>query len=668
MSSDVVLLVPFQPSQGTFIDKHVRRTALPGVNIPIMRARSAFEAHLGQHIAPSTPGWSSGANRVGATKHRSAAAVVLATHLEREGLSWHVIDPGAQSLSYWRKRLAELRASPPISLAICTTFIVSGGWLHQLCGLVRRALPTTQILLGGYYYGTSTKDFLDSDADVFCVGEGEVRFPAIVRALRDNRRDELKRIPGLYVREPDGGLVYTGRAEPIELQTLQMPDWRLAERCDPPVRISEDSLVYVVETQRGCIFKCEYCTYRTLSELNIMTPERAVDVIMNIVPKGAAKGSHIDIVDATGTYPHPRWERICELLIERGGSPYPITAYARVSDISESTAELMSRAGVCRVLIGQESGDQDMLNRMRKGTNVRQVAPAIAALGRHGIDPILSFIHGFPGESRQSLEATRQLIATINDGAGGAACALYRIEPFSVYDFATVSRAPEMKEADHHYLGYASNGVLSIDEIMKETLATIIEVSRVPTAPACESLFDWMRFPTGEFKGRLSGATRQETFRWVKAFERGVTIFLERDLWNVEPDEDELRGVCHVLAGSLPSAWLGTVRTRIRSRLVRTVLGRLGSECRAENEAGEGALTRLALSWMAVTATGNVRALLTPSDFDGRVAGRDVRQTQTLASDLVQVALRHRKEAASVIRAASEVSRRDDHPPEEKTS
>ena len=127
-------------------------------------------------------------------QHRSLTAVALATCLEQSGLRWRVIDPGVSDLGFWRGALATAQQDAPKVLAISTTFITSAAWLKVLCLIARRLLPQTKFVLGGYYYATNTKAFLNSDADVLCVGEGEARLPLIVQRIRDG--SALIDIPG----------------------------------------------------------------------------------------------------------------------------------------------------------------------------------------------------------------------------------------------------------------------------------------------------------------------------------------------------------------------------------------------------------------------------------------------------------------------------------------
>src|SRR6185369_15602156 len=122
--------------------------------------------------------------------------------LSRAGLEWKVWDPGGAPLSVWRRIIDDLRSRQPRVVGISSTFVVDGYWLATLCALVRRALPKSRLVVGGYFYAENADEFLAMDADVLCVGEGERRIVQIVEAIRDGTR--LDAIPGLYLREGQG--------------------------------------------------------------------------------------------------------------------------------------------------------------------------------------------------------------------------------------------------------------------------------------------------------------------------------------------------------------------------------------------------------------------------------------------------------------------------------
>ena len=67
------------------------------------------------------------------------------------------------------------------------------------------------------------------------------------------------------------------------------------------------------------------------------------------------------------------------------------------------------RSGLRRVMVGVESGSQEMLDRLQKDMKLEQVRVAADMCTRHGVGAIFNFIVGFPGESDESMRATLAL-------------------------------------------------------------------------------------------------------------------------------------------------------------------------------------------------------------------------------------------------------------------
>lgn len=584
---DVVVLVPFENQPASWVDPTVRAAFAP-TRLVAIRARDRLTELIG--MAPES--------EAAPSAHRSLTAVALATSLEHAGLGWRVIDPGPIPLSDWRRRLEALRAFRPRVVAISSTFVIDGFWLGALCELVRRTLPEARLAVGGYYYATDAKQFLSIDADVLCVGEGERRIVDIVKAFRDGA--SLRGIRGVYVRDERGRLAYTGDADPLRIDELPLPDWSLSAKIDPPVHPDLTPIDYGVETQRGCIFKCEFCTFRTLAAPVQGSVEHAVRAIRNAVRPG---GGTIFVVDATGTSPRDRWRRILERLVEEGASPVPISVYARVSDLDDDVCALMAKAGVQSVRIGQESGDQRLLNEMRKGTRVDQIAPAIAALGRHGISASIYFFYGFPGENEESLGATRRLLCGINDGHERAPVVHgISIGLFDLQNLAAVQQRDSLKGIRHRF-GWEGLEV-SPARAAQAALETYLELSRIPHAPwtAFGVIGDiWSLYDQDAIMGDPLAY-----FRWAKLLDHGIGLFVEEELAGKRPSAAALRSLRErILAGvakrRAPLGALGAIRMRARHRATWQLL-----EEWARGGRGIGPLTRLALGLEVGRTTGRL--------------------------------------------------------------
>jgi hypothetical protein len=344
-----------------------------------------------------------------------------------------------------------------------------------------------------------------------------------------------------------------------------------------------------------------------------------------------------------------------EMLAERGGAPGPMWAFARVSDINDPRAALMARAGVRALFIGQESGDQRLLQAMKKGTHVSQVAPAIDALGRYGLSAIFGFMHGFPGETPESIAATRRMLCTLNAGHAEKPVALiYLLYPFLYMELASVSLREGWQDVDH-FLGY-DRAAMTPQAVVEEVLKTVLELSRVPHAPVFAYLL--------QFGPPTSGITlcasprRYEMHRWMKAVERGVALFVERDLEGRPLRDLELRQVRDEVLARYPSqnGWrCHWEKTKARCRAL--IANRLRREWIHERAGHPGWLTRLLTALSAYGDLGDLSSArrawgTTTYETIDRTKGRrptaamppaDPHAVDRLADELVAQALEPRR-------------------------
>jgi anaerobic magnesium-protoporphyrin IX monomethyl ester cyclase len=74
------------------------------------------------------------------------------------------------------------------------------------------------------------------------------------------------------------------------------------------------------------------------------------------------------------------------------------------------TIPALARAGAKIVWVGAESGSQKILDAMEKGTQVEQIYEATRQLHAHGVQVAFFLQFGYPGETREDIELTLQMV------------------------------------------------------------------------------------------------------------------------------------------------------------------------------------------------------------------------------------------------------------------
>ncbi len=160
-------------------------------------------------------------------------------------------------------------------------------------------------------------------------------------------------------------------------------------------------------TGRGCPFRCTFCVYpQTMGghEYRVRSPENVVDEFEWIFENLDVKD--IMIEDDTFTANRERINKICDLIVERGlQDKVTWTCNAR-ADVDLDTLKNMKRAG-CRLLcVGFESGEQEILNNVKKGTQLQIIRQFMKDTKKADVLVHGCFMLGNKGETKQTIRTT----------------------------------------------------------------------------------------------------------------------------------------------------------------------------------------------------------------------------------------------------------------------
>lgn len=164
-------------------------------------------------------------------------------------------------------------------------------------------------------------------------------------------------------------------------------------------------------TGRGCPARCTFCVYpQTMHghKYRLRSPENVVDEFQYIADN-FPDVKEVVIEDDTFTVRKERVVEICNLLIERGlHKKLRWLCNARVN-LDYDTMVLMKKAGCHLIIPGIESGSQEILNNIRKGTTLAQVEQYMADAKRAKIKVHACYMVGNKGETKETMQQTLDL-------------------------------------------------------------------------------------------------------------------------------------------------------------------------------------------------------------------------------------------------------------------
>ena len=123
---------------------------------------------------------------------------------------------------------------------------------------VRRACPDAFILVGGHAAAAFPGPLQASEIDAICTDDGEEVVPAVAAALESGR--PLTEVSALLVRTEGGWVATAPLEERTGLDAVPHPSRDLVERDRNRYHCLLFKPVWLVETARGCPFRCSFCS------------------------------------------------------------------------------------------------------------------------------------------------------------------------------------------------------------------------------------------------------------------------------------------------------------------------------------------------------------------------------------------------------------------------
>ena len=242
-----------------------------------------------------------------------------------------------------------------------------------LVARVRRAAPDAFVIIGGHAAAAYPGPFRVSGIDAICTDDGERAVPRLVDALEAGR--SASSVPGLLVRDGDV-FVDTGAPE----QTFALDDVALPLR--DPVEAWRRHYVcvqyrpmWLVETARGCPFRCSFCSVAPLYDRSVR--ERSIDLVCRDF---ASVGPNVFVADDLFWHHESRSYELARELARRGIRKEFLLVQTRV-DLVASHPELLEAwrqvADHFDIFFGFEAGTNEGLERLVKDTTVDRTEEAL---------------------------------------------------------------------------------------------------------------------------------------------------------------------------------------------------------------------------------------------------------------------------------------------------
>jgi len=271
----------------------------------------------------------------------------------------------------WR-RTSWIRRSRARVVGISCMHALEYDRVLDLARRVRRALPDAFIVVGGHAAAAYAAPLEAPQVDAICVDDGEEVLPALVQAVAERR--SIERVPGLRVRTADGWVDSPSPASTVALDSIPLPARDLVKRYRQKYHCLLFKPVWLIETARGCPFRCNFCSVWQLYRRSFR--ERSIDVV---VEDFASVGENVFVVDDLFWNHRERSLELAEALKRKGIRKRWLLVQSRADLVSLNPDLLEAWRAVAKdfdIFLGLEAASDAGLERLSKDAWVHQSVQA----------------------------------------------------------------------------------------------------------------------------------------------------------------------------------------------------------------------------------------------------------------------------------------------------
>ena len=320
-------------------------------------------------------------------------------------------DPDANLFySFLQKAAEEIAGSSADYLLISVTDVTQILPLFTLCGFLKKTCDKP-VCVGGNIVTKlksaflSERRFFDAYTDFVACGPGETATVAFAEYMHGLRPAE--EVPGLLYRDADGA-VRSNPESPAGFPAVALPDYAgldLGDYLSPAPDCS-------IQLSRGCYWgKCAFCDVSFNRESYAAKP---VEIAIREISHLAALGvRHIHLGDSSVSPAY--FDKLCDAILERDLHIF-LFAFARLERaFTPALFAKMYRAGVRLIFWGYESQSERVMAMINKGLDNDRRLAILRMSAEAGIWNHVSFMIGFPGETREEGLETLRVIRENRD-------------------------------------------------------------------------------------------------------------------------------------------------------------------------------------------------------------------------------------------------------------
>lgn len=317
---------------------------------------------------------------------------------KKEGFDVSLAD--LRCMEGWNDFENEIRTASPDVVAV-TMMSVDFNPALKCIEIAKKINPEIITVAGGPHPSIVPDEVIREDKiDYVIKGEGEISFVNLLKKIDSGDKPAEKLIEG----------------EKPELDSLPFADRALFSDLEYPLSVEGfDTPFVTIIAGRGCLYNCSFCQPAERKIFGKKVRRRSVGSILDELDYLEKEYNfksmmiHDDcLTEDTG------WiYQFCRRYRERFTQPFACQTRADIVCRNEAMIKELKDSGLKLFFIGFESGNQRILNFLRKGTKVEHNYRASEICRKYGIKIWANYMVGVPTEAKEEVMDTVRMIKTI---------------------------------------------------------------------------------------------------------------------------------------------------------------------------------------------------------------------------------------------------------------
>lgn len=296
--------------------------------------------------------------------------------------------------------------------------------------LVYEKNATLPVIWGGWHPSLFPTELLEEEPsiDISVYGQGESTFKELVEILAI--KGSVEKVRGIAFRQQDGTVKKNPARLLDDMDALPPVNYDLIDVEKYFKAKGKRQFDYISST--GCFFRCAFCAdpFVFKRKWTSISAERMVEELATWHKK--FKFTDLNFQDETFFTYQNRSMEIADRLIEKDiNISWAATMRAdQGMRLSEEDFVTLKRSGLRRVLIGVESGSQEMMDWLKKDIKMEHVLECADRCKKYDISVIFPFIVGFPGETDKSVQLSIDMVKLLRSKSSSFQTPIFYFKPY----------------------------------------------------------------------------------------------------------------------------------------------------------------------------------------------------------------------------------------------